>query len=495
MDYISTRGNKQKKRFAQGVLQGIAEDKGLFVPETIPALDKPLKDLVELPYQAIAYEVMKSFAPDFTEDELNACINQAYDQKFSVKEIAPIVSVGDACFLELYHGKTSAFKDMALSILPHLLVTAMKKEGETSKIVILTATSGDTGKAALEGFADVESVEIFVFYPEGGVSQIQKMQMLTQEGDNTHVYSIHGNFDDAQTAVKHMFNDPSFAAELREKGYKLSSANSINPGRLIPQVVYYVYTYTQLVKKGEIKLGEAMNVVVPTGNFGNILAAYYAKSMGVPIKKLICASNENNVLTDFIRSGKYHIKDRDFYLTNSPSMDILISSNLERLLFHLSDGNGDMVQSLMETLEKEGVYEINPSMKESLKDFYGGYADENQVLKVIKDLYKKEGYLMDTHTAVAYKVYENYKQETGDQTKTVIVSTASPYKFTKSVLNAINEEGLSQGNTEFEMVNILGKLSKMPVPEGLKDLDKKKIRHGKVVEVKALASVVKGDLK
>lgn len=491
MNYVSTRGSQDVKTGAQAVIQGISQDKGLFVPVTMPKLTKTPEDLVGKSYQEIAFTVIKSFFDDYTDEELKACIDGAYDKKFEASDIVPIVKAGGAHFLELYHGRTAAFKDMALSILPYLLTTAMKKEKEDKKIVILTATSGDTGKAALEGFADVPNTEIIVFFPNEGVSQVQERQMITQEGVNTHVFAIRGNFDDAQTGVKKIFNDNAFAEELSKIGCKLSSANSINIGRLVPQVAYYVYSYCKLLEKGEIKTGQKMNVVVPTGNFGNILAAYYAKQMGIPMGKLICASNENKVLTDFINTGIYDIQ-REFYLTNSPSMDILISSNLERLLYHLSGSNGAEISRLMESLDQNRKYEVSNSMKDALKDFYGGYANVEETNNAIAEMYEKHGYLMDTHTAVAYKVYEDYKKATGDDTVTIIASTASAYKFADSVAKSI---GLPEEEDGFAYVKALNTKTGVRIPAGLKGLEEKKILHTGVVDKDALKEAVESSLK
>ncbi|WP_425331126.1 threonine synthase [Clostridium aminobutyricum] len=491
MKYVSTRGSQDIKTAAQAVIQGISEDKGLYVPTDIPALPFKPEEMQGKTYQDMAAKVISSFFTDYTEEEMQACINGAYDSKFEEKEIAPIVKGGEAYFLELYHGKTAAFKDMALSILPYLLTTAMKKEKEEKKICILTATSGDTGKAALEGFADVAGTEIIVFYPNQGVSQVQERQMVTQEGANTHVFAINGNFDDAQTGVKKIFNDSNFAAELAAMNCKLSSANSINIGRLVPQVAYYVYTYVKFLEKGVLKSGEKMNVVVPTGNFGNILAAYYAREMGIPIGKLICASNENKVLTDFINTGCYDIR-RDFYLTNSPSMDILISSNLERLLYHLSGGNAAEIKDLMESLDREKVYQVSDKIKSGLVDFYGGYATVAETAAVIGEMYQKNGYLMDTHTAVAYKVYEDYVGETGDKTPTVIAATASAYKFADSVASAI---GLGEEKDGFAYVKALHEKTGVRVPAGLKGLEQKEIRHTGVLDIDQLQTAVKDCLK
>lgn len=491
MKFKSTRGSDRELTGAQAIIQGISEDKGLYVPTEIPALPFKIEDMLGKSYQEIAFKVIGAFFDDYTDDEMKRCIDGAYDEKFEAREIAPIVKAGDAYFLELYHGKTAAFKDMALSILPYLLTTATKKEKEDKKICILTATSGDTGKAALEGFADVPGTEIIVFFPNQGVSQVQEQQMVTQEGENTHVFAINGNFDDAQTGVKKIFNDDAFAAKLAEAGCKLSSANSINVGRLVPQVAYYVYSYIKLVEQGVIKNGDQMNIVVPTGNFGNILAGYYAKQMGIPVNKFICASNENKVLTDFINTGVYDIK-RDFYLTNSPSMDILISSNLERLLYHLSGGNGEEIKGLMENLDTRKCYEVSDKIKAGMADFYGGFADVDTTNQTIGKMYEEHDYLMDTHTAVAYKVYEDYKAATGDETPTIIASTASAYKFAESVAKSI---GLGEEENGFRYVEALAAKTGVAVPKGLKDLDKKEVRHTGVIDVDQMQATVEQSVK
>jgi threonine synthase len=445
--------------------------------------------------------------PEFTEEEFERCILGAYDSKFEAPDIAPVVKTDKAYFLELYHGRTAAFKDMALAILPYLLTTAMKKEMEPMRVVILTATSGDTGKAALEGFSDVLGTEIIICYPKDGVSPVQERQMVTQTGKNAHVFAIEGNFDDAQAGVKRLFNDGAFAAELAAKGYRLSSANSINIGRLVPQVVYYVYAYIKLLEDGALGAGEPMNVVVPTGNFGNILAAYYAKRMGVPINKFICASNSNNVLTDFINTGIYDA-NRDFYATNSPSMDILISSNLERLLYHLSDGDCGEVSALMAELEKSGRYEVSARIKRGLADFYGGFCDPEATVDAIGRLYASEGYLMDTHTAVGYKVYENYLRDTGDKTTTVIVSTASAYKFADSAYAAVLAHGATAGggcdgppaavavvsDDYFAFIPALHEITGVRIPDALKNLANKEIRHTGVVAIDGMADAVRDSL-
>ena len=493
MNYESTRGSQIKKTGAQAIVQGIAEDKGLYVPEQIPVLPLSIKEMVGKSYKEIAHAIIGAYFDDFTKDEMDHCINGAYDEKFTASDVVEIKESGGAHFLELYHGKTAAFKDMALSILPYLMTTSMKKEGVTDKVCILTATSGDTGKAALEGFADVEGTEIIVFYPTGGVSQVQERQMVSQEGANTHVFAIRGNFDDAQSGVKKIFNDDAFAAELAAKGVQLSSANSINVGRLVPQVAYYVYSYVKMVERGAIADGEPMNVVVPTGNFGNILAAYYAKEMGVPINKFICASNDNKVLTDFINTGVYDIRGdvRSFYCTNSPSMDILISSNLERLLYLLSGRDGAAVKGWMENLDSAKAYEVFESVREALSGFYGGFSTEADTLSAIGRMWTENGYLMDTHTAVAYKVYQDYVAETGDKTPTVIASTASAYKFAESVATAM---GIGPCEDGFAYVAALAQATGVAVPYGLKDLDKKPVLHTGVVDAAAMADAVKGSL-
>mgnify|MGYP001443207709 FL=1 len=488
--YASTRNAEEKVTASQAILKGLAGEGGLFVPTAIPALDIDLDDLAKMTYQETAYAVMSRFLTDFTEEELKNCINAAYDSKFDTEEIAPLVSADGAYYLELFHGSTIAFKDMALSILPHLLITAARKNQVKNDIVILTATSGDTGKAALAGFADVKGTKIIVFYPKHGVSPIQEKQMVTQKGDNTFVVGINGNFDQAQTGVKKMFSDAKLAKVMDAAGYQFSSANSINIGRLVPQIVYYVYAYAKLYANGEIKKGEKINVVVPTGNFGNILAAFYAKNMGLPIAKLICASNENRVLYDFFSTGTYD-KNREFILTSSPSMDILISSNLERLIYRIAGNDAAKNEAFMKALSSEGKYEITAEMKEQLKDFYGNYTTEAETAEVIKDLYEKTGYVIDTHTAVAAGVYHKYLKETNDtDTKTVIASTASPYKFTRSVMDAIDKEKYDS-MTDFELVDELSRISNVKVPQAIEDIRSAKVLHDTVCEVDEMESVVK----
>ena len=476
--YQSTRSRSEKVTASQAILKGLADDGGLFVPEAIPAFTVPYKTLAGLSYQETAYEVMKLFLSDFTEEELKACIRGAYDEKFDTKEIAPLVKKDGAYYLELFHGKTIAFKDMALSILPYLMTTAAKKNGVTNEIVILTATSGDTGKAALAGFADVPGTSIIVFYPKNGVSPIQEKQMLTQKGNNTTVIGIVGNFDDAQTGVKEMFHSRELAERMDKKGYQFSSANSINIGRLVPQIVYYVYAYGQLLKQGEIKEGEKINVVVPTGNFGNILAAYYAKNMGLPIETLYCASNENKVLYDFFQTGKYDRK-REFILTSSPSMDILISSNLERLIYRIAGEDAGRTKELMEALSSQGEYEITPEMKEKLFCFEGGFATEEETAQTIRRVYEKTGYIMDTHTAVASCVYEKKAADTG--VKTVIASTASPYKFTRSVMDAIDKKAY-ENMSDFELVDELNRISGVAVPGAIEEIRSAPVLHDTVCD-------------
>ena len=486
--YRSTRGGGAAVKASEAILKGLADDGGLFVPEYIPAMDKSLAELSQMTYQEVAYEVMKLFFTDFTEEELKNCINKAYDNKFDTEVIAPLVEAGGAYYLELFHGATIAFKDMALSILPHLLTTSAKKNHIQNEIVILTATSGDTGKAALAGFAEVEGTRIIVFYPKNGVSPIQEKQMVTQKGDNTFVVGIHGNFDDAQTGVKKIFGDKALAAEMAEKGFQFSSANSINIGRLVPQVVYYVYAYVKLLAEGRVSEGEAINVVVPTGNFGNILAAFFAKNMGLPIAKLICASNDNKVLYDFFSTGVYD-RNRDFILTTSPSMDILISSNLERLIYRIAGNDAEKNAALMSALSADGKYEITEEMKVQLADFYGNYANEAETAETIKMLYEDCGYVIDTHTAVAANVYQKYVAETGDMTKTVIASTASPYKFTRSVMNAIDTKYDTM--TDFELVDELSKLANVVVPGAIEEIRNAQIRHSTVCEVAEMKQVVR----
>lgn len=471
--YKSTRGGESHITASKAILQGLAQDGGLFVPEQFPKLETSIEALSKMTYQETAYEVMKLFLSDYTEEELKYCIDHAYDSKFDTEAIAPLIKVDGAYYLELFHGSTIAFKDMALSILPYLMTTAAKKNCVKNEIVILTATSGDTGKAAMAGFADVEGTSIIVFYPKDGVSAIQEKQMLTQKGKNTNVVGIKGNFDDAQNGVKAIFGDRELAERMEKAGYQFSSANSINIGRLVPQIVYYVYAYAKLFENGEISLGEKINVTVPTGNFGNILAAYYAKKIGLPIGKLICASNENKVLYDFFATGVYD-KNREFILTSSPSMDILISSNLERLIFEITGEDGNLDADMMKALVKEGKYEITAEMKDKLKDFWGGYSTEEQNFAQIRKVFQDCGYIMDTHTGIASAVYEMYKEETGDTAKTVIASTASPYKFGADVMKAI---GRGEGLDDFALVDELSRISGVPVPAAVEEIRNAPVLH------------------
>ncbi len=490
--YTSTRDKDVRLTASQAILKGLSDDGGLFVPMQIPTLDVSLSALSKMTYQELAYEVMKLFLTDFTKEELKTCIQNAYDEKFDTTDIAPLKDACGVSYLELFHGATIAFKDMALSILPHLLITSAKKNHSQNEIVILTATSGDTGKAALAGFANVPGTRIIVFYPKNGVSPIQEKQMVTQKGENTLVVGIYGNFDDAQTGVKNIFADKVLEKALDEKGFSFSSANSINIGRLVPQICYYVYAYAQLLKKGEIAEGEKINVVVPTGNFGNILAAFYAKNMGLPIDKLICASNDNKVLYDFFATGVYD-RNREFMLTSSPSMDILISSNLERLIYRIAGNDAAQNKALMASLSGKGVYEIDDSMKAQLADFYGNFASEAETAAEIKRVYEESGYVLDTHTAVASAVYQKYVAETKDAKKVVIASTASPYKFGRSVMSAIDEK--YKDMEDFVLVDELCKVSGVKVPMAVEEIRTAPVVHDVQCEVKAMKDVVLSFLK
>lgn len=486
--YTSTRNSEKTVTASEAILKGLADDGGLFVPTSIPKLVVSFDALKNMNYQETAYTVMKQFLTDFTEEELRSCIAKAYDAKFDTEEIAPLVKVNDVYYLELFHGATIAFKDMALSILPHLLTTSAKKNQVKNEIVILTATSGDTGKAALAGFADVEGTRIIVFYPKNGVSKVQELQMVTQKGANTSVIAIHGNFDCAQNGVKAIFENKELAKEMSDAGFQFSSANSINIGRLVPQIVYYVYAYAKLLQHEEIQEGEAINVVVPTGNFGNILAAYFAKKMGIPIDKLVCASNENKVLFDFFQTGVYD-KNREFILTNSPSMDILISSNLERLIYMIAGQDAEKNSELMQALKTAGVYELTGDMRANLDDFAAGYATEEQVKETIADIYKKTGYVIDTHTAVAAKVCRSYKEESNDAKKTVIASTASPYKFARSVMTAIDDK--YDALEEFDLIDSLEVISNVEIPNAVEEIRNAKILHTRECDADKMEETVK----
>lgn len=486
--YKSTRSEDGALKASEAILKGLADDGGLFVPIELPELDKSMKELAGMKYQEVAYEVMKLFFTDFTEEELKKCIDKAYDEKFDTEEIAPLAQVKDPYHLELFHGPTIAFKDMALQILPHLLTTSAKKNGVENDIVILTATSGDTGKAALAGFANVEGTKIIVFYPDGGVSPIQEKQMVTQKGDNTHVVAIKGNFDEAQTGVKNIFNNKELAEEMASKGFQFSSANSINIGRLIPQVAYYVYSYAKLLAEDKIEDGEKINVVVPTGNFGNILAAFYAKNIGTPIDKLICASNENKVLYDFFGTGEYD-KNREFILTSSPSMDILISSNLERLIYHAAGNDAAKNKAFMDDLASGGKYVITDEMRAKLTDFVGDFADEQETADTIKRIYEDTGYIMDTHTSVARCVYDKYVEKTDDNKVTVIASTASPFKFTRAVMNAIDSK--YETMEDFELVDELSRIGNIEIPNAIEEIRNADIRHNTKCETEEMENIVK----
>ena len=466
MRFISTRGGERDIASSQAIINGISKDGGLYVPNSFSNLFEKLKNNINITYEDLALEVLKEYFTDFEIDEMKDAISKAYTNRFKVEE--------NKGFLELYHGPTSAFKDAALLFLPQIMSLAKKKLNVNEEIVILAATSGDTGKAALEGFKNVDGFKVMVYYPKDGVSPIQEMQMVTQEGNNLRVVGINGNFDDAQRGVKELFGDNNFKEELRKNNFILSSANSINIGRLVPQIVYYFYGYLQLVNKQQIKIGEKINVVVPTGNFGNILAAYYAREMGLPIAKFICASNENNVLSDFFNKGVYD-KRRELVLTESPSMDILVSSNLERLLFEASGRDCNEIKNLMEDLSSKGIYAVSDKIRDNLKDFYGNYAKSDEVYKVINSIYNEEGYLIDTHTAVAYVVLEKYISETNDKTPYLVASTASPYKFPRSIANALGLE--LNGIDDFEVINKIHDYSKADVPNNLIGLDKKEVLH------------------
>ncbi len=493
MQYISTRDKSVAVSSAEAIKKGLSNEGGLFVPQSFPnvTIDE-ISELADKSYRERAYFVLSKFLTDFTDEELRYCIDNAYTkQKFGTDSIAPLYKLSnDAYILELWHGPTCAFKDMALQILPYLLTTSMKKTNEDKEIVILVATSGDTGKAALEGFKDVAGTKIMVFYPDNGVSEIQKLQMITQEGDNVGVFAVKGNFDDAQSGVKKIFTDEEYKNLLNENGYSLSSANSINWGRLVPQIVYYFSSYADMIKNGEIKSGDKINVVVPTGNFGNILAAYYAYKMGLPVGKFICASNENNVLTDFIKTGVYN-KNRDFHTTISPSMDILISSNLERFLFDISGCDDKLITNLMNELNTVGKYEINDELKKKLTSLFSAdCADDKETMETIKACQEEYGYVIDTHTAVAYAVYNKYVAETGDQTKTIIDSTASPFKFNQSVLIALDGHNSVVGKGEFELLEDLANKSGMDIPNSLYELKTKPVIFDTVCEKTEMKQMV-----
>ena len=495
MFYRSTRDSSLAVTSAQAIAQGISVEGGLFLPSEIPQItEETLRGLADMSYAERADVVLGKFLTDFTPEELHHCTASAYSTaNFEISDIAGLTKAfGNAQILELWHGPTCAFKDMALQILPYLLTTSLKKTGEQKNVVILVATSGDTGKAALEGFRDVPGTQIMVFYPEHGVSSMQKRQMATQEGGNVCVCAVEGNFDDCQNGVKKIFTDPAVREKLSAGGMMFSSANSINWGRLAPQIVYYVSAYAEMAKRGDIRFGETVNVVVPTGNFGNILAAYYAKNMGVPFGKLICASNVNKVLTDFISTGVYD-RNRDFFATCSPSMDILISSNLERLLWLLTDGDDAQIRDWFGKLSKDGRYEVSPAVMARLqKDFAAGYCDDAQTKETIRHFHDEYGYTLDTHTAVAVKVYYDHLNQTGDTTRTLIASTASPFKFSPSVLEAVTGK-VPQGE-EYDMVATLSECSGMPVPPSLAALREKPVRFSGVIRKEKMEQFVLSQL-
>lgn len=491
MKYISTRGCRRELCSAEAVIKGIADDGGLYVPARLPEIeDGFLESLVPLSYQDRAVKVLAHFLRDYSEDELRQCVQNAYNgEKFDTAAIAPLQSMDETTeVLELWHGPTSAFKDMALQLLPQLMSAALKKTRRTEEIVILVATSGDTGKAALEGFKDVDQTKILVFYPQAGVSRIQQMQMVTQAGGNVGVVAVNGNFDDAQGGVKQIFNDGAFNKAMEEKGYQLSSANSINWGRLAPQIVYYFSAYAELLGKGKINQGDRVNFVVPTGNFGNILAGYYAKKMGLPVNRLICASNANNVLTEFLTTGTYN-KKRSFYKTNTPSMDILISSNLERLLYHVS-GDAAKVKEWMDSLNQNGEYTIGKDyLDEIQKVFWADWTEDKKTSAQIKEVYEKYHYVMDTHTAVAWNAANAYRAATGDKTLNVIVSTASPYKFNESVLAAL-QANVPENADAFTLLNVLANINRVGVPQGLARLKDAEVLHTKKCAPGEMAEMV-----
>jgi threonine synthase len=494
MKYCSTRSLNDQLTSAQAITQGLSPEGGLYVPESFPQITmEDIKSYASLSYAQTAQEIMKLYLTDFTDDEIQFSTQNAYSDNFDSENTIELVKLGDSAhILELWHGPTCAFKDMALQILPYLLTISAKKTIQGKKVVILVATSGDTGKAALEGFKDVEGTAIIVFYPRDGVSNMQKRQMITQEGDNVFVCAVNGNFDDCQNGVKAIFVDNEIIERLDEMNVVLSSANSINWGRLLPQIVYYVRSYTKLMADNTIQPGEEINVVVPTGNFGNILAAYYAKKMGLPIKKFICASNKNNILTDFIETGIYD-RNRPFHTTISPSMDILISSNLERLLFDLADRDTTLINDWFLKLKTEGRYEVSDKVKTALKkEFYAGYCDDVKTKETIKAVFEKENYLMDTHTAVAYKVYEDYRTQTGDTTKTVIASTANPYKFPASVYEALTGKAIED---EYEVSELLERLTQSKIPQPLAETKGKPARFELSVDKEQMPGIVNGFLK
>jgi len=483
VNYFSSRGISSPVSAAQAITMGIASDGGLFVPETIPQLKiGDLENMKSWNYRQRALYILQQYLGDFSRQEIELCVNSAYNQsRFNHEKIAPLVRLDKGLFIqELWHGPTLAFKDMALQILPHLLITSMRITGVTEDIVILVATSGDTGKAALEGFKNIDRTKVIVFYPQEGVSVVQKRQMITQEGNNVYVAAVAGNFDDAQAGVKRIFADNNFAARLQAEGLKLSSANSINWGRLVPQIIYYISAYVDLLDAEEIKPGDKVNIVVPTGNFGNILAAYYASRMGLPVNRLICASNSNNVLTEFINTGSYD-RNREFHKTISPSMDILISSNLERLLYEVTDHDADRVRGWMQELAEKGYYEIDDNSRSIIRqNFQGGYCSDEDTLDTIRKTWKQYRYLPDTHTAVALNVYEKYRNTTGDTKPAIVASTASPFKFGSSVAQALLSPAMLENKPDFELLKLLSSAAGIEIPTAIRDLESLSVRHNTV---------------
>ena len=494
MKFVSTRGKNEPVSSARAIYQGLAKDGGLFVPESIPQLSlQDIDSLRAMPYHERADFIIGKFLTDYSAQELGYATSSAYSNSNFPEQVAPVVNIdGEYSVLELWHGKTSAFKDMALQILPYLLTIAMKKEQIDQQVLILVATSGDTGKAALEGFQDVPGTRIVVFYPEDGVSDIQKLQMATQQGDNVHVFAVKGNFDDTQTGVKNIFANEQMNEQIEKLGYKFSSANSINWGRLVPQIVYYFSAHVDLVQEKELELGDKVNFCVPTGNFGNILAGYYAKCMGLPVNKFICASNANNVLTDFINQGVYD-RNRPFYQTNSPSMDILISSNLERFIYLLSGQDSKLVADYMQQLNSNGRYEIAPDLLRKVRETMSGYCyDDAQTCSQIKQVYESKKYLMDTHTAVAYKAAADYRTQSGDPTHTVILSTASAFKFSQDVLMSLDQDIAALDS--FEQNRLLSKLSAQSVPTRIAALETAPVRHQTVIDKEEMFASIKSIL-
>lgn len=492
MLYKSTRGNTEVVNSYEAILKGLCDDGGLFVPVTFPTTKLNLSEMISYSYKEISSVILNLFFDDFSKEEIDSIVSKSYDNKFSCDDIISLKTIDNMTFMELYHGPTSAFKDMALSVLPNLMTYSMNKVSENKEIVILTATSGDTGKAALEGFSNVDGTKIIVYYPENGVSDTQRIQMVSQEGSNVKVFGIDGNFDDAQRAVKDIFTDDEIKASMLSHNKVFSSANSINIGRLVPQIIYYVYSYIQLVKNKTISLGDAVNIVVPCGNFGNILSSYYASKLGIPVNKFICASNTNNVLTDFFNTGEYD-RNRDMFCTVSPSMDILVSSNLERYLYEISDNDEDFVKASMNSLQATGKYQVSDAYRDKLSKFYGGFCDDTNTLNAIGDMYKAHDYLMDTHTAVAYKVYIDYVKKTGDTTQSLIASTASPYKFSNAVLKGLG--CCTEGMSDFDMMDKLNEITSVKIPSNLYGLRNKTRIHNDVINRSDIKENLKEYLK